>query len=426
MVLCLFEDNRVAPLRPLVSTRAAYALRLGMRSLLETTRDAFTPDALHLHARRTMAAQTAHEYGRRVNEAPPAENVLFVNGRYVAAPGPVLSRLQRAADTGEPSRAFVQDGAVVAAWLREVPAPLREAVATGDALTAAHFEGVPTEEVDGATLVGRLWHLLDVLHPALRRDFEAHVTDLPAHSIHERAAAVHPSAIGLHDAHIYLAPTATVRPGAILDAEPGPIYIDKQATVMEQAVIRGPAYIGPKAQVKRGADLSGVAIGFWSKVGGEVHDSVIHSLSNKSHAGFLGHAYLGRWCNLGADTNNSNLKNDYGPVSLYNVATGQYESTERQFVGLFIGDHAKTGINVMLNTGTVIGTFCNVYGAGLPPRYLPSFSWGSARGGFTTYRLDKALRVAEAVMARRDRTLSDAERALLTHVFEKTQPERDF
>ena len=144
----------------------------------------------------------------------------------------------------------------------------------------------------------------------------------------------------------------------------------------------------------------------------------MHSYSNKQHSGFLGHAYLGRWINLGADANTSDLRNDYSFPTLYSEADAAFVPTDRQFLGLFMGDHSKSSINTMFNTGTVVGVSCNIYGAGFPPRYLPSFSWGSPDGGFAAYRLDKALQVAEAVMARRGKTLSDAERAVLTAVFE--------
>jgi UDP-N-acetylglucosamine diphosphorylase/glucosamine-1-phosphate N-acetyltransferase len=209
----------------------------------------------------------------------------------------------------------------------------------------------------------------------------------------------------------------------MLNAEDGPVYIDRDAIVMENAVVRGPAYIGPHAQVKMGGTLEAAAIGPWCKVGGEVHHAILHSYSAKAHAGFLGHSYLGRWCNIGADTNNSNLKNDYGSVSLYDPVTRDFEDTGLQFLGLVMGDHSKCGINSMFNTGTVVGVFCNVYGSGFPPRYIPSFAWGSPEG-FVEYRLEKALRVAEAVMARRDVALTDADRELLTYVFEHTAADR--
>ena len=142
----------------------------------------------------------------------------------------------------------------------------------------------------------------------------------------------------------------------------------------------------------------------------------MHSYSNKQHSGFLGHSYLGRWSNIGAAANTSDLRNDYGFLTLYSEAEGDFVDTERQFLGLFMADHSKGSINMMFNTGTVVGVSCNLYGAGFPPRYLPSFSWGSPEGGFAQYRLDKALAVAEAVMARREKTLSNAERTLLTAI----------
>jgi UDP-N-acetylglucosamine diphosphorylase/glucosamine-1-phosphate N-acetyltransferase len=204
----------------------------------------------------------------------------------------------------------------------------------------------------------------------------------------------------------------------VLDASGGPIHLDDGATVMAQAVLRGPAYVGPKAQIKVGANVTGSAIGFWCKLGGEVHDSVLHSLTNKAHAGFLGHSYLGRWCNLGADTNTSNLKNDYGEVTLYDTETGAFEPTGRQFVGVVMGDHSKCGINTMFDTGTIVGVSCNLFGAGFPARHVPSFSWGGPES-FTTYRLDKALQVADTVMRRRDRHLTDADRENLEAIFER-------
>jgi UDP-N-acetylglucosamine diphosphorylase/glucosamine-1-phosphate N-acetyltransferase len=425
MPLCVFEDEETVHLRPLVNTRAVYDLRLGIRTLLETTRDAFGAPPTVLHARTPVAAVTAQEHDHPVNALDAGEAVLFVNGRFVAHASPVLDRLRRAADPGEPPRAFVQDGHLIAAWVPDVGAALAERVSSGALLTPSDFADGPNESVDGATLVHRLWHLLDTLPPALERDFAArtgpyHILD----DIYSRSGAtVHPSTVGVNPEQIFIEQGATVQPGAVLNAEHGPIFIDRDAQVMEQAVLRGPLYIGPKTKVKIGANLETCAIGRWCKVGGEVHDTVMHSLSNKSHTGFLGHSYLGRWCNLGADTNVSNLKNDYGDIALYNPATETFEPTGRQFVGCFMGDHSKTAINTMLNTGTLVGTFCNLYGADFPPRVLPSFTWGTP-GNYTTYRLEKALRVAEAVMARRDTPFTAADRALLTHVFETTRDAR--
>ncbi len=412
MHLCLFEDDQVAHLRPLTATRVVYDLRIGMRTLRQTLREAFGEPPTLLHARPLVAGVTAQENDLLTNRLPEGLDVLFVNGRYVAEEHPVLERLRHAAAGGEPARAFVQGTDLVAAWVpnadsRRIEAPV---------LTPATFDDLPIEEVEGTTLVGRLWHLLDALRPALHRDYTARVD----YNIYERPGAVVQEGAHLVEGErIYLGAGATVRPGAVLNAEAGPIYVGEDAVVMEHAVVRGPAFVGAHGQVRIGANVEGCAFGPWSKMGGEVHDVIIQALSNKVHSGFLGHSYLGPWCNLGADTNVSNLKNDYGSVALYDAATGTFEDTGRQSVGLFMGDHSKCGINTMFNTGTVVGPCCNIYGAGFPPRHVPAFSWGSPQEGFAEYRIEKALQVAEAVMARRNRPFTAAHRELLTALSEE-------
>ncbi len=421
MYLCLFEDATVEHLNPLVRTRAVYDLRLGIHTLLENTRAAFGDPPLLLHVRRHLAGVTAQEHPDGdvlIGHIPEGLDVLFLNGRYVAEAGPVLDRLRGAARPGEPGRVFVQDGDVVAAW---VPGA-GDRHLTGDALGPASFEGLPEERLEGARLVARLWHLLDHRDDALRRDFTVRtkgyrILERPGADLREGARLIAAE-------QVFVAPGAVVHPGAILNAEAGPVYVDADAEVMEHAVVRGPAYIGPHSQIRPGAFVEGCAVGPWTKLGGEVHHSIIVGYTNKAHAGYLGDAYLGRWCNLGADTNNSNLRNDYGRVRLYNEALGTYETTERQFLGLFMADHAKCGIDTMFNTGTVVGVACNLYGAGYHPTYLPSFVWGSPQDRYSTYRLPKALRVAEAVMARRNVALTEADRALLTAVYEQTEAAR--
>jgi UDP-N-acetylglucosamine diphosphorylase/glucosamine-1-phosphate N-acetyltransferase len=426
MHLCLFEDDRVGGLRPLVEPRAAYDLRLGMRTVLETTRDAFEPDALALHARPMVGPVTAQTHDEAtVNALPDGTDVLFVNGRFVAAETDLVAHIRDRCGTDAP-HAFTKDDALVAAWVPDAAARLPDDLLSDSPLPTAPFADLPTTTVDeAATLVRRPWDLLGTLRPALERDVAARTDGPTSRPLSARPqATVHDSVVGLRQDHIYFGQDATVRPGAILNAEDGPIYVGAEATIHERAVVKGPCYVGPKTQIKVGADVAGSAFGYYCKVGGEVHDTVLHSLSNKSHPGFLGHSYLGRWCNLGADTNNSNLKNDYGDISAYAPTDGDFVSTGRQFAGLFMGDHSKCGINTMFNTGTVVGTCCNVFGGDFPPRYLPPFSWGGPSTGFTTYRLDKALEVAERVMARRDTPFTDADRTLLAALFEKTEGER--
>ena len=212
--------------------------------------------------------------------------------------------------------------------------------------------------------------------------------------------------------------------GAILNAETGPIYIAEHAEIMEGSTVRGPFALGEYATLKMGTKIYGpTTIGPYCIAGGEIKNSVIFGYSNKVHEGYLGNSVLGEWCNLGADTNNSNLKNNYGEVRLWNYREEKFVNTGLQFCGLVMGDHSKCSINTMFNTGTVVGVNANIYGAGFPPNFVPSFSWGGT-AGFTTYQLQKAFEVAEEVMKRRDRPFDQVEKDILTSVFEMTEKYR--
>lgn len=206
-----------------------------------------------------------------------------------------------------------------------------------------------------------------------------------------------------------------------LNASGGPIYISKGAEVMEGSVIRGPFTLGEYATVKMGAKIyGGTTVGPHCKVGGEVSNSVIFGYSNKGHDGFLGNSVLGEWCNIGADTNTSNLKNNYAEVRLWSYETEGFAKTGLQFCGLMMGDHSKCGINTMFNTGTVVGVNANIFGSGFPRNFVPSYSWGGSHG-FVTYLAKKAFEVAKVVMGRRTLEFTDQDENILTHVFEETQ-----
>ena len=209
-----------------------------------------------------------------------------------------------------------------------------------------------------------------------------------------------------------------------LNATNGPIYIGKNSEIMEGAIIRGPFALGENAIVKMGAKIYGpTTVGPFSKVGGEINNSVLFAYSNKGHDGFLGNSVLGEWCNLGADTNTSNLKNNYAEVRLWDYQTEGFAKTGLQFCGLMMGDHSKCGINTMFNTGTVIGVSTNIFGSGFPRNFVPSFSWGGS-SGFTTYQTNKAFEVAKMVMSRREIEFSKEDQDILEHVFEETQKYR--
>ncbi len=211
---------------------------------------------------------------------------------------------------------------------------------------------------------------------------------------------------------------------ATLNASSGPIYIGKNAEIMEGALIRGPLALCDNAGIKLGAKIYGpTTIGPYSKVGGEVKNSVIFKNSNKGHEGYLGNAVIGEWCNLGADTNNSNLKNNYAEVRMWDYQTEGFAKTGLQFCGLMMGDHSKCGINTMFNTGTVVGVSANIFGSGFPRNFIPSFSWGG-NAGFTTYLTKKAFEVAKVVMSRRDLEFTEQDKAIFEHVFEETKKYR--
>ena len=211
-----------------------------------------------------------------------------------------------------------------------------------------------------------------------------------------------------------------VAEASVLNSRSGAIYLAAGSEIMEGSLVRGGLVLGEGAQLKLGTKIYGATtIGPGSKVGGEVNNSVLWGNSNKGHDGFLGNAVLGEWCNLGADTNNSNLKNDYSEVKLWSYPSGRFEATGLQFCGLVMGDHSKAGINTMFNTGTVVGVACNVFGAGFPRNFIPDFSWGGPQG-MTEYRLDKALATTERVLARRGRPLDAATTDILSEIFAQT------
>ncbi len=213
---------------------------------------------------------------------------------------------------------------------------------------------------------------------------------------------------------------------ATLNASNGPIYIGKNATIMEGCLVRGPFSLGDDSVVKMGAKIYGdTTIGPMCKVGGELTNVVIFGHSSKAHDGYLGNAVIGEWCNLGADTNNSNLKNNYAEVKLWSYETERFAKTGLQFCGLMMGDHSKCGINTMFNTGTVIGVSANIFGGNFPRNFIPSFSWGGS-AGFTTFKMNKVNEVVKAVMHRKHLEYTPQEEKILQHIFELSSTYRNF
>ena len=263
---------------------------------------------------------------------------------------------------------------------------------------------------DACTEVTATWDIFRLNEDAIQADFYLLTED----EISEPLSKTN-TVIG--DGQVFLAPGAVVE-CAILNAKNGPIYIGKNAEVMEGSLVRGPFALGEHSTLKMGAKIyGGTTVGPHCKVGGEVSNSVIMGYSNKGHDGFLGNSVIGEWCNLGADTNTSNLKNNYASVRLWSYETEGFAKTGLQFCGLMMGDHSKSGINTMFNTGTVVGVSANIFGASFPRNFIPSFSWGGS-AGMVPFKTNKAFEVCEKVMERRDMPFTAIDQAILEHVFE--------
>jgi UDP-N-acetylglucosamine diphosphorylase/glucosamine-1-phosphate N-acetyltransferase len=229
-----------------------------------------------------------------------------------------------------------------------------------------------------------------------------------------------PHSVLVNTDQIFIEEGAIVEPGAILYADEGPIYIGKDARIMANSIVRGPAAICEKSIIKMGAKIyKDTTIGPVCKVGGEVSNVVFHSYSNKAHDGYAGNSVFGQWCNIGADTNTSNLKNNYSTVRFRNWATGEEVDTGQQFIGTIMGDHSKTGINAMLNTGTLCGVCCNLFSDGYPPKYIPSFSWVSGKD-VVPYHFEKAVEAMEKMMERRNVALTPAYKNMMYTIFKST------
>jgi UDP-N-acetylglucosamine diphosphorylase/glucosamine-1-phosphate N-acetyltransferase len=389
--LIFFDDDVARHLEPLTLTRPVHDLRLGLATIGERWRQA-------VGAKRATGLIPAHLKGLYPEPARPAAETLWINARYL--PTPALVAAAARADL------LVQGDDIVAAR-------------TTASQTAAWLKaGRPEPRGRGRLIAGPLpvlrhpWDLFLLAAEAIAA--EAAATSLPA----GRGPGFHAAAILDRPDQLVMHPTAIVEPGAILVAEEGPILLGPGARVMAGAMLRGPVAVGDQAIVRMGARIyGGTVIGPHCRVGGEVAATVFHSYSNKAHEGYVGNSVFGQWVNLGADTTASNLKMTYGSVKMLDWPTGLEIDTAAQFVGTVMGDHSKTGINSMLNTGTVCGVSSIIIGAGFPARAIPSFKWVQP-GAVTDYRLDKALVDMERMMARRNVSLTSAYRRMMTAIYE--------
>ncbi|WP_396142291.1 GlmU family protein [Flavobacterium sp.] len=288
---------------------------------------------------------------------------------------------------------------------------------TNDSQEEVNFEQYDLVVYEGDLMqIENTWDIFAKNDSALRDDFNLITTDRTSQPIPKSVNVIAPE-------HIFIEEGAKLE-FVTLNASTGPIYIGKNSEIMEGSVIRGPFALCESGRVKLATKVYGATtVGPHSVIGGEVNNSVFFGYSNKGHDGFLGNSVLGEWCNIGADSNNSNLKNNYEEVRLWSYETEGFAKTGLQFCGLMMGDHSKCGINTMFNTGTVVGVSANIFGSGFPRNFVPSYSWGGA-AGFSTYITAKAFQTAKIVMARRNVEFTDQDAAILTHIFEETKKYR--
>lgn len=403
MQCILFEDEGVERFRPLLHLKPVYHLQCGVHTLREKFESVLSRP-FTLHARQSLQATLREENPTSLVNELQGDDALFINGRAICDKS-LAAKIK--SEYFEFGKAYFNGGQVVA--FRTNPHNFFKDGLPNLVEAKLISERMPVVQID-CTLVSFMWDLIR-LHPI---EFEREAKQEQRFGMN--FGKIHPRAVLVNESRIFIDEGAEIKAGAVLDADEGYIYISRNAKVLPNAVLMNNVFVGEAATVKIGAKIySNVYIGKASKVGGEVEDCIIEPFANKQHEGFLGHSYISSWCNLGADTNNSDLKNNYSTVRM-NV-DGKEIDTKMQFLGLIMGEHSKSGINTMFNTGTVVGLSSNIFGAGFPPKTIGSFQWGGRDTNFVRYDLEKALDVARAVMKRRNTALTAAYEALFRQAY---------
>ena len=410
MKTVLFEDEHYLNLLPLVYLRPVWELRCGARMLQEKLPAELSRELRFLA--RDYLAKDHLPTGSSALELPEDEAVLLLNGRWLLQPEDVA----RLKELGV-NDALVNGDSLLACRARaaELQKYHRRGVLDSVALRRER------QLVDHpARIVNYLWDAIAWNGEEMVRDYREIA---PAGQI---ASEIPPGVHLLNRTEITVGKNVRLKPGVVIDAENGPVWIDDRVTVMANAVLEGPLFVGAGSTIKIGAKIyENTTIGPVCKIGGEVEGVIVQGYANKQHDGFLGHAYLGAWVNLGADTNNSDLKNNYGLIKAF--VNGRPVDTGQRFLGLMMGDHSKSAINTMFNTGTIVGVNSNVFGAGFPQKFVPSFSWGGSEQ-MSAYEYDKALEVARIVTARRKIDFSEGHARIFRAVWElaKQVEEREY
>lgn len=431
--LCIYEDTGYKGFGPLTETRAVWDLRCGAFTLAEKHVARFHPFRINYHLRRKLQP-LYEEYGcsaETLNPKIEGDSWLFVNGRVILE--------------GDAAEKLTSTGDDVLFTCNSTPIAFRLSgdnlkridLRSGDPIDYTGLEGLRKIDV-AAQVMNYPWELVNAAGEQIISDLDLALTENPGSypeenrfvrvSILDKVKVtgevdIRPGVVIDAEAHpVRLEEGVRLGPGVIIDADKGPVWIAAGATIEAGAALMGPVYIGPDSIVRRhGRIYNGVCLGPHCRVGGEIHKTIIQSYSNKQHSGYLGTSYVGSWVNLGASTDNSDLKNTYKPVEV--TIGGEKINTGNLHVGVFIGDFSCTAIQTRLNSGTVIGVSCNIIGADFPVKDIPAFTWvGSS--GYHEYSLNKALETNRSIMSRRNKTLTPAMTTLLEDIFKSSRDRR--
>lgn len=392
----LFDSDLRYQLLPFTHTRPIADIRCGILTMRERWE----------HFTQTTTSTLTEEYLNQVYPIKNSNDSIFINGAVFAT-----HTLWNKISTLKPGEQLVKGEIIIASHVADEQIHFEKGMKVNAAFTDITFEG----EIK---LLHRPWDIFHMNGQAIQDDYKL-LTD------NKEGQLTPDGVVTRNSEYIFIEEGAIIDAGVILNAVDGPIYIGKNAHIMEQAVLRGPVAICEGATVKIGAKIYGdTTIGPVCKVGGELSNVVFFAYSNKGHDGYLGNAVIGEWCNLGADTNCSNLKNNYDSIKIWDEHIFKSVKSGLTFCGLLMGDHSKCGINTMFNTGTVVGVSANIYGGDFLPKFIPSFSWGGS-DGMTTYKFERALETANRMMERRGKELNEEEKDMYRHIFEFTQKQRD-
>jgi UDP-N-acetylglucosamine diphosphorylase/glucosamine-1-phosphate N-acetyltransferase len=413
MQICLFEDINYQNFEPLVFTRPVYDLLCGIDSLKNKIIRNYPDAKVSLQCRPYLTEIVQRQNPNYLVNKIEDNECLFINGRIIAPKN--LAEILPLIPSED--KIFVNDETVVAAYLSGEN--LKHKIAhIKDLFSVSDFSDLPGKILN-VKLAGYLWDLIYNNGNQIVEDFQYLIKIRKENFVNKVDSTVHI----LHKQNVFIGKNVTIKPGVVLDASNGPIIISDDAFIFPNAVIEGPCFIGKETKIKSGATIyENTSIGNVCKVGGEVEQSIFMDYSNKQHAGFIGHSYIGSWVNLGADTNNSDLKNNYSKIKI--KLSNREVETGSQFLGLLIGDHSKSAINTMFNTGTVVGFSCNIFSTGFPDKFVPSFTWGGDSSS-VTYDIKKAIETATIVMNRRKIEFEHRDEAMFNFVFELTKTDRE-